>query len=67
MNFYTPFIALAVATCSMFSFNTPAEAGTVSCYGSDTYQSCTVSKWVNGEYVTCYGTITPYSEDWTCY
>ena len=57
----------AVAITGLTVIATPANADNVSCYGSSSYQSCTYSGWNNGEYVTCYGTITKYSENWNCY
>ncbi len=57
----------AVAITGLTVASTPANAANVSCYGSENYQSCTYSDFVNGEYVTCYGQITRYSENWNCY
>ena len=59
--------AIAVASIGIIGTTTNASAGNMSCYGSSSYQSCTYSDWVNGEYVTCYGSITEYSENWNCY
>ena len=57
----------AVAITGLTVIATPANAGSMSCYGSEYMQTCTYSDWVNGQYVTCYGTITKYSENWNCY
>ena len=59
--------AIAVASLGVIGTTTNAFADNMSCYGSSNYQSCTYSTWVDGEYVTCYGTITPYSKNWNCY
>ena len=43
----------------------PAEASTF-CSGSEYYVTCTSSKYVNGTYVSCYGSGTPGYIHWTC-
>ena len=57
--------AIAITGVTMSSIE--ANAANMNCYGSSSFQSCTYSDWVNGQYVTCYGTITKYSENWNCY
>ena len=57
----------ALAATSLVGFTPEVNAGTMNCYGSQHFQNCTYSDWVNGEYVTCYGTITKYNENWNCY
>ena len=57
----------AIAVTSLVGVAPEVKAGTMNCYGSENYQSCTYSDWVNGEYVTCYGSITKYSENWNCF
>ena len=61
--------AVITATALMGGDVAPANAGTMNCYGSENYQSCTYSEYDynSGQYVTCYGSITRYSENWNCY
>ena len=61
------FTAAAIAISGVIVAPTHANAANMSCYGSEYMQTCTYSEWVNGEYVTCYGTITKYSKNWNCY
>ena len=68
MKLFTSIAAATAITITGVTMSTiEAKAANVNCFGSSGLQTCTYSGWVDGEYVTCFGTITKYSENWNCY
>lgn len=62
---FTTLSALALGCVLVGVDVKPAEAYT-NCSGSEYYVTCTSSKYVNGQYVSCYGSGTPGYVYWTC-
>ena len=60
-------LAAALAITGITTATNPAKADIMNCYGSTHIKSCTWSGYANGEYTTCYGTITRYNENWNCF
>ena len=66
-NFSKVLLAAALVIGGLGVATPEAKADNMSCYGSSSYQSCTYTTWEDGQYITCYGSITKYSENWNCY
>ena len=66
-NFSKVLLATALVIGGIGIATPEAKADNMSCFGSSYFQTCTYSTWTNGQYITCTGTITKYSENWNCY
>ena len=62
---FTTLIAVAMG-CILAGVDVkPADASTF-CSGNEYFVTCTSSKYVNGTYVSCFGSGTPGYINWTC-